>query len=144
MTNVGSTWFGPTAMVREAAGIAEAVTRRLLRGPFRDDPGQWPGWYRGVEIKYAGEIAVNYCVPDAPRADLLDAPSTSTASITRWPHTHFHCEHTHALFSRHHFIEGSYSAEAAQHLDLGVIHNDCLALSLLSRGAGLGALSAIS
>jgi hypothetical protein len=132
-TNIGSSWYGPTAVVRRAAAFAELLTKHLLNGDFASDPGQWPGWYRGVAIKYAGEIAVNHCAPDAQHSDLLDVSSSSTESIERYPH--IHCWHTDQPFSKHVFMNGGYPLEEAENLDMEIIRDYCLALSLLSREA---------
>ena len=131
MTNIGTTWYGPTPLIRQAAAFAELLTKHLLTETFRDDPGQWPGWYRGVALKYAGEIAVNHVAPDAQQSDLLDIPSTSTAPVERSPH--IHCPHTDDLFSKHRFMGGSYNLDDVKDLDVGIVRNYCLALSLLSR-----------
>jgi hypothetical protein len=131
MTNIGTTWYGPTTLVRQAAAFTELLTKHLLTEQFRDDPGQWPGWYRGVAIKYAGEIAVNHVAPDAQQSDLLDIPSTSAAPVARSPH--IHCPHTDDLFSKHRFMGGGYSLDDAKDLDVSIVRNYCLALSLLSR-----------
>jgi hypothetical protein len=130
MTNVGSTWYGSTAVVRRAAAFAELLTKHLMRDHFRDDEGQWPGWYRGVALKYAAEIAVNHCAPDAQRSELLDAPSTSDEPIARSPH--IHCWHTDQLFSKHRFMDGGYSHEDIQDSDVSIVKHYCLAMSLLS------------
>jgi hypothetical protein len=130
MTNIGSTWYGPTAVVRRAAGFAEMLTRHLLTHHFASDPGEWPGWYRGVAMKYAAEIAVNHCAPDARRSELLDVSSTSTESIEHYPH--IHCWHTDKMFSKHTFMRGGYALDDADTLDMTVIRDYCLALSLQS------------
>lgn len=130
MTNIGSTWYGPTAVVRRAAGFAEMLTRHLLTHHFASEPGEWPGWYRGVALKYAGEIAVNHCAPDAQRSELLDAPSTSSESIDRY--AHIHCWHTDQMFSKHTFMRGGYARDDTKTLDKNVIRDYCLALSVQS------------
>ena len=40
MTNIGSTWYGPTAVVRRAAGFAEMLTKHLLTHDFASDAGR--------------------------------------------------------------------------------------------------------
>jgi Glycosyl transferase family 2 len=130
MTNIGSTWYGSTAVVRRAAAFAELLTKHLLRDHFRDDEGQWPGWYRGVALKYAGEIAVNHCAPDAQRSELLDAHSTSDEPITHYPH--IHCWHTDQLFSKHRFMGNGYSRKDIPDSDVSIVKHYCLAMSLLS------------
>jgi hypothetical protein len=130
MTDVGASWYGPTAVVRRAAALAEMLTKHLLTHDFADDPGQWPGWYRGVAMKYASEIAVNHCAPGAKRSELLDASSTSDESITRYPH--IHCVHTDKKFSKHAFMEGRYRRKHMKDLEMDIIKDYCLGLSMRS------------
>jgi hypothetical protein len=130
LTNVGATWYGPTAVVRRAAAFTELLTKHLLTDDFASDPGQWPGWYRGVAMKYAAEIAVNHCAPDAQLSELLDGRSTSSEAITRFPH--IHCPHTDETFSKHRFMSRRYTDEDAQDLELDTIRDYCLILSLQS------------
>jgi hypothetical protein len=131
LTNIHTTWYGPTAVVRRAAAFTELLTKHLLTHEFAQDAGHWPGWFRGVAVRYAGEIAVNHCAPEAQRSELLDAPSTSNESIERYPH--IHCWHTNQHFSKHAFMAGKYSREDIDDRDVTIIHNYCLAVSLLSR-----------
>ena len=131
LTNIHTTWYGPTAVVRRAAAFTELLTKHLLTHEFAQDPGKWPGWFRGVAVRYAGEIAVNHCAPDAQRSELLDAPSTSPESIERYPH--IHCWHTDQRFSKHAFMRGRlHAARTSRRATSAIIHNYCLALSLLS------------
>jgi len=106
------------------------LARRLLTHEFAADAGAWPGWYRGVATKYADEIAVNHCAPDAHRSDLLDASSTSSEPISDFPH--IHCWHTEDKFSKHWFMAGRYTQDDAQGVDVGVIRDYCMAMSFRS------------
>ena len=99
LTNIHSTWYGPTEVVRRASAFSEMLTKHILTHYFADCEGEWPGWYRGVASLYAGEIAVNHCAPDAQRSELLDASSTSQEPISRY--AHIHCWHTDEKFSKH-------------------------------------------
>jgi hypothetical protein len=90
------------------------------------------GWYRGVASRYAGEIAVNHCAPDAQRSELLDASSSSQEPLSRY--AHIHCWRTYDKFSKHHFMSGRYTPEDAQDLDLQVIRDYCMAMSFRSLG----------
>jgi hypothetical protein len=83
-----------------------------------------------VSLRYAGEIAVNHCAPDAQCSDLLDAPSTSDEPITRV--AHIHCRHTEQLFSKHAFMDGRYTRRDIQDVNAGTIKNYCLTMSLRS------------
>jgi Sec-independent protein translocase protein TatA len=140
LTNVGSTWYGPTEAVRRAGAFAEMLTKHILTHYFSEHEGEWPGWYRGVALRYAGEIAVNHCAPDAQRSELLDASSTSRELLSRY--AHIHCLHTDEKFSKHAFMGGQYTLEDAQDLDLQVVRDYCMALSFRSLG-DLEALQAV-
>jgi hypothetical protein len=132
LTNVGSTWYGPTEAVRRASAFAEMLTKHILTCYFSEHEGEWPGWYRGVAVLYAGEIAVNHCAPDAQRSELLDASSTSQEPLSRY--AHIHCWHTDEKFSKHHFMSGRYTLDDAQDLDLDVVRDYCMAMSFRSLG----------
>ena len=132
LTNVGSTWYGPTEAVRRAGAFAEMLTKHILTHYFSEHEGEWPGWYRGVALRYAGEIAVNHCAPDAQRSELLDAASTSQEPLSRY--AHIHCWHTDEKFSKHHFMSGRYTPEDAQDLNLHVVRDYCMAMSFRSLG----------
>ena len=130
MTNIDTTWYGPTAVVRRAAAFTELLTKHLLTHEFAQDPGKWPGWFRGMAVRYAGEIAVNHCAPEAQRSELLDAPSTSPESIERYPH--IHCWHTTSSSPSMPSCGGTTAARTSRSATSAIIHHYCLALSLLS------------
>ena len=132
LTNVGSTWYGPTEVVRRASAFAEMLMKHILAHYFATDEGEWPGWYRGVTLLYAGEIAVNHCAPDAQQSALLDAGSTSQESVSRC--AHIHCWHTDDKFSKHAFMGGRYTPEDARDLDLDLVSDFCMAMSFRSLG----------
>ena len=130
LTNVGSTWYGPTDVVRRASAYAEMLTKHILTDHFATDEGEWPGWYRGVTLLYAGEIAVNHCAPDAKRSALLDSLSTSGEPTARC--AHIHCWHTDDKFSKHFFMAGRYTLADARDLDLELTRDYCMAMSFRS------------
>ena len=132
LTNVGSTWYGPTEVVRRASAYAEMLMKHILTHYFATDEGTWPGWYRGVTLLYAGEIAVNHCAPDAQQSALLDSGSTSQESVSRC--AHIHCWHTDEKFSKHAFMGGRYTLEDARDLDLDRVSDYCMAMSFRSLG----------
>jgi hypothetical protein len=132
LTNVGSTWYGPTEVVRRASAFAEMLTKHILTHYFATDEGAWPGWYRGVTLLYAGEIAVNHCAPEAKHSALLDAGSTSRETVSRFPH--LHCWHTDDKFSKHAFMSGRYTLEDARDLDLSIVSDYCMAMSFRALG----------
>jgi hypothetical protein len=136
VTNIGATWYGPTQLVRRTAAFTEMLAKHIITHHFASDEGIWPGWFRGVSVMYASEIAVNHCAPDAEPSALLDVPSTSAESIELYPH--IHCWHTDKNFSKHLFMAGKYSQDDVEGLDIGTIRDYCLAFAWLAREDALG------
>ena len=132
VTNVGSTWYGRTDVVRRTSAFAEMLAKHILSYYFSSDEGAWPSWYRGVTLLYAGEIAVNHCAPDVKLSPQLDAVSTTRESVSRC--AHIHCWHTDDRFSKHRFMDGSYTLDDARDLDLDVVSDYCMAMSFRSLG----------
>jgi hypothetical protein len=129
LTNAGSTWYGPTPLVRRVAAVTEMILRYILDHYFREDEGAWPGWYAGVSSMYASEIAINHCVPDATRSDQLDHGSTS-GSIGDF--AHIHCWHTDDKFSKHWFMSERYGPEDRKNLNLDLIPDYAMEMSFRS------------
>lgn len=130
ITNINSTWYGPTEVVRRASAFNEMLMKYILTHCFSDEKGEWPGWYWGVTSLYAGEIAVNHCAPDAQRCGALDASSTSQEPISNF--VHIHCWHTDEKFSKHDFMAGRYALEDALGLDMNIVRDYCMAMSFRS------------
>jgi hypothetical protein len=129
LTNTGSTWYGPTPLLRRMAAMTEMLLQQVL-SRFREDPGEWPGWYKGVSLLYAAEIAINHLAPDAEKSNALDFYSTSRNSIQ--DHPHIHCWHTDDKFSKHHFVSGRYSVEDTKNLNLDIIADYAMEMSFRS------------
>jgi len=130
ITNVGATWYGSTSLVRRAAAFTELLAKHIITHIFATDEGKWPGWFRGVSVMYACEIAVNHCAPDAERTHVLDSPSTSELPIVQIPH--IHCWHTDKKFSKHWFMSRRYTEEDAQNLDLSIVRDYCMEMAFRS------------
>ena len=98
---------------------------------FRDDPGSWPKWSRGVASMYASEIALNHWAPDLDGpTELLDHQSSSPCSVNEYPHVH--CWHGDDAYSKQQWRAGAY-AEADQRKpgsagDLAVLPGDGVAV----------------
>lgn len=131
-TNVNSTWYGPTALIRRACAMTEMLTKHILTHCFTAGRGQWPGWYREVALLYAGEIAVNHCAPDAQGTALLDGSNTGRNPTLSF--AHIHCWHTEEKFSKHAFTDGRYTVDDLRGLDLSVASDYCLAMAFRSLG----------
>ncbi len=128
--NVGSTWYGTTSEIRRTCAFAEMIAKHIISHLFASEVGKWPGWYRGVSVMYSGEIAVNHCVADAERSSLLEHPSDSEKAI--WQYPHIHCWHTDKKFSKHKFMGRRYADSDLQNLNVDVIADFCLAMSVQS------------
>ena len=132
LTNVNSTWYGPTPLVRRACAVTEMLTKHILADCFGDERGEWPGWYREVALLYAGEIAVNHCAPGAKGTMLLDGSNTGTHPTRNY--AHIHCWHTDQKFSKHAFLNGDYTVDDVRGADLGVVSDYCMIMSFRSLG----------
>ena len=130
--SVNSSWYGRTDVVRRASAVNAMLMKHIVTDEFRDGPGAWPGWYWGVSLLYAGEIAVNHCVPDARCSDQLDGSPTSQGPTSQF--AHIHCWHTPEKFSKHAFMAGAYALADARGLDLDVARDFCMAMSFRSLG----------
>ena len=136
VTNVGSTLYGPPRLIRDICRLATELTFDIRTVEFKDHPGVWPGWYGGVSLLYGTEIAVNHLDSSfsVPREYLLDYPSDSPGPTEDRPH--LHCWHTDKTFSKFVFAAGGYDDVDEASLDLGVIHDYCLAMALRARRGG--------
>ena len=127
--NLGSTLWGPPALMKSVCLVACELTQYLITVEFAQDKGVWPHWYRGVSSMYATEVALNHFVPDLIELhDNLDYPSTSTESITK--HPHIHCWHTRDDYSKFKWIEGHYVGRTQDQLNVDVIRDYCLTMAL--------------
>jgi hypothetical protein len=132
LTNVNSTWYGPTDVVRRASAFNAMLMKHIVTDAFSEGRGTWPGWYWGVSLLYAGEIAVNHCAPDAQRSGQLDGPNTSQEPISRY--AHLHCWHSDEKFSKHAFNDGRYTLADLRDLDIEVVRDYCMAMAFRSLG----------
>ena len=132
--NLGSTWYGPAEQVLQVGELTAQLTHKFLDEYFLEDEGEWPGWFRGVALLYAAEIAVNHLLDDVQRSPLqIDHPSTSNGLIT--DHAHIHCWHTDEIFSKFAFRRGKYKEIDIADLDTTIVRNYCLAMSQPAAGS---------
>ena len=108
--------------VREQTRVAELVLR-----DFGSNPGQWPGWFRGVTTMYAAEIVANHhyaAFLEHGKTQILDVPSYSVGAIDQMTF-HIHGIHTDDYFSKHHYRAGKYAHMDLQALDRTKINQYC-------------------
>ncbi|MDP4084390.1 MAG: hypothetical protein Q8934_07195 [Bacillota bacterium] len=129
--NIGSTHYGPSSQVIEVCKLSQEVAYYLLAEEFKDDPGAWPSWYKGVTILYSTEIATNHLIDVVDiKPDQLDFHSTSTDSIHI--HPHIHCWHTNDVFSKFAYFNGKYD-HLVPNLHCDEVRQYCLNMALLAK-----------
>lgn len=135
--NIGSTHYGDAKLLREVCRLTVDVTRHIINNEFPanefpNGEGAWPGWYKGVSLLYGTEIATNHLV-DNLIVDyrMLDYGSTNKDSVMT--HPHIHCWHTDDMFSKFYFLAGKYDHLTTDNLDLDIVRDYCLYMSLKSR-----------
>jgi hypothetical protein len=130
--NLGSTHYGDARKVREVCKLATELMAYMLTEVFKDDPGEWPSWFRGVTSMYACEIAVNHLVDeftiDRKRLDFGSASGELTED-----HPHIHCWHTDNMFSKFKFTNGKYDHLTTDGLNIEIIKDYCLFIALESK-----------
>jgi len=130
--NVGSTVFGRSASVLRWARTTEHLLRVLLTKDFAAGEGEWPGWYRGVSLLYAGEIAANF-----HHAGRIDRDTFHMDGLSTWRKPipancpHIHCWHTDDVFSKFWWYAGHYDQLPAPPDD-GTGANYCFRLAMLA------------
>ncbi|OQR92146.1 hydroxyacylglutathione hydrolase, mitochondrial-like isoform X2, partial [Thraustotheca clavata] len=115
LQNIGSTWYGPAAVLRKCAKLTMEAMMYLHKNSFTDLEKSseygiqgWPEWHYGVLTLYAGHLAINECTNDVEkRTDMLDFPTTSLESP--FLHAHLHTWQNNNRFSKFAFDEGKYA-----------------------------------
>lgn len=131
--NIGSTHYGNAQLVLCVANLAVGITKYILKNEFSDNDGMWPGWYKGVSLLYAMEIATNHIVERVIiDGKMLDYISTASDSI--YMHPHIHCWHTNNKFSKFMFESGKYDDIDINTLDLKKVNEYCMHMALKSKG----------
>lgn len=102
----------------------------LLLEEFRDDPGQWPGWYRGVLSMYAAELIANHYYARLSRLgvyNFLDFESDLRVGIKRSNIHHIHAFHCgpDAFWSKHAYRSGRYRERPLASLDIALVPDYC-------------------
>lgn len=133
--NIGSTLYGPPALVRDVCELATDLCKYIRTVEFRDEEGSWPSWYAGVSLLYATEIAVNHLVPTfSEPSRKLDGSSTSIETVDQYPH--IHCWHTDDRFSKFACQKGEYSHLTEDELNIDVICDYCTIMALRASQSG--------
>lgn len=130
--NLGSTNYGNGALVKDVCNLTTFVARYILDHEFKENEGEWPGWYRGVILLYANEIAINHMVDDViVDGEKLDFGSASNESI--YNHPHIHCWHTNDIFSKFTFEHGGYDNIKIEDLNSEIVCDYCTYIALKSK-----------
>ncbi|RHY32726.1 hypothetical protein DYB32_002308 [Aphanomyces invadans] len=117
--NVGSTWYGPTALLRTCANLSVAIMQYLYANEFTAEEKSpeygiqgWPNWHIGVVSMYGGHIAINHCTRNVAVTkddSMLDFPTSSSESPAL--HAHLHTWQNNLRFSKFSFHVGEYKNE---------------------------------
>lgn len=130
--NIGSTHYGNAQLVLSIAELTTKITLYILQNEFKGTEGKWPGWYRGVALLYATEIATNHLVDELIiDGDKLDFGSASHENILA--HPHIHCWHTDDRFSKFMFESGKYDKVKLNSLKKDIVCDYCMYMALTSR-----------
>jgi hypothetical protein len=110
----GHSLLAPTDLVLHMVARQTYWTEVVLKD-FGDNPGVWPGWFRGVATMYAAEIVCNENWIQflyTGRERILDYESFSDCDIDGMVY-HIHAIHTDDYFSKFRYRSGDY-----QHIDI--------------------------
>ncbi len=123
--NLGSTWYGKSDDVLKVASLTTSLVSYLLNNDFKSFDGEWPGYYKGVTLLYASEIALNHVLDTIVKDPVnFDFHSTSSDSVIN--HVHIHCWHTSESFSKLAFVADEYNHINIEDLDRSIISDYCM------------------
>ena len=102
----------------------------LLLEEFKDDPGEWPGWFRGVLTLYAGELVANHYIDRFTRFamyNVLDFESFLNTNIAATGIYHIHAFHSadDSYWSKHAWRAGRYKDQVVAELDRDFVQGYC-------------------
>lgn len=88
--NIGTSWYGGSKEIINIARLTVSINKELLKHEFKNFTGEWPGFFRGVTLLYASEIAINHLVDKIIiNANDLDYNSDSNSKTVNHTHIHF-------------------------------------------------------
>jgi hypothetical protein len=125
--NCGSSLLAPSGDVLFFLQEQLTVCEWLL-GDFRDGPGEWPGWFRGVITMYAAELVANHYWELFTLFGLqytLDFESNLRARIDQTNIYHIHAGPVSGHWSKFEYRAGEYAGYDINRLDLNIVHDYC-------------------
>ena len=64
ITHVGSSFIASTDVAIAICNLQSSLTKQIIKYGFAEgSDGHWPGWFKGVSLLYAGELAINHYAP---------------------------------------------------------------------------------
>lgn len=122
----GHSLLAPTELVLHMVARQTYWTEVVLKD-FGDNPGVWPGWFRGVATMYAAEIVCNEMWVDYlynGRERVLDFESYGICEIDKMVY-HIHAIHTDDYFSKFRYRKGEYSHIDIEELNRNIVREYC-------------------
>jgi len=108
LNHVGASVFGLTDSTTTLINNHFALTEYILNVELSNqNPGKWPGWFRGVASMYAIHLAVNHMFSEE-HVKLYTLDSLCWANKINKSTIHIHAWHGQYYFSKHEFFKGSY------------------------------------
>jgi len=132
--NIGSTWYGASSDVLECAALTMRMMHVLATEEFKDYEGKWPGWFKGVMLLYASDLAINHLFDEVVVSPKFDAHSDHKTPWRESEVMHIHCWHTDAAYSKFQFLAGKYAGMSTHELDDRLIADYCMKVALSEGG----------
>lgn len=104
--NLGSTWLTHSHIMVGVGQAAIECVRHIMKHEFLDNEGEWPRWFAGVTLLYAGELALNHSPYTITQTQKLDYGTTNKSKIK--DALTLHAWHTDEFYSKHWFMSGRY------------------------------------
>lgn len=107
LNHIGASIFGKTSYVIQVINLQFSITKHLLTEEWKESPGTWPGWNKGVASMYGIHMAVNNYFNNQ-NAILYSLDEISWERIICSDVIHIHAWHTKDDFSKHKWFNKEY------------------------------------
>lgn len=108
LNHIGASIYGKSNIVCNIVNLHLKLTEIILKKYFRNNQGNWPGWYIGVSSMYGIHLAVNHYVKSR-NIKLNSLDELCDDSLITNNTYHIHAWHYDGYFSKHRWFEGKYN-----------------------------------